>query len=143
MKKAVLIAVFLLTILTVHAVLGGEDYVIYNADIKPILDEHCKLCHTFAETYQSLMSQVSTDKATEGIPLVDPGKPENSVLIWRIEGETNEGTIVTQMPRSNPELSEETIELFKSWIAQGAYEDEPVGVEDATTTWSEIKRKYE
>ena len=46
MKKAGFIVVLLSALLVAHAVLGGVDYVTYNADIKPILDEKCVQCHS-------------------------------------------------------------------------------------------------
>ena len=143
MKKTVLVIFVFVAAFFIHAVFGGVEYITYNADIKSILDDHCKQCHNFAETYTALLAQVSTDTATKGVPIVDPGKPENSVIVWRIEGETNVGTIVTQMPRNNPPLPDETIRLIRDWIEQGAYEDEPVAVEDGTTTWSKIKMIFQ
>ena len=141
MKKAGILCVTVALALSGMAAFGGVDYITYNSDIKPILEEHCTTCHDFAKTYSDLLSATST-YTSDGVPIVDPGAPDNSVLVWRLEGETNEGSVVTQMPRSNPPLPDETILLVRNWVGQGAYEDAPVAVEDNRSTWAAIKLKF-
>lgn len=48
---------------------------------------------------------------------VDPGDPDNSYLVRKIEGTAASGA---QMPRNQPPLPVETIQAIRDWIAAGA-----------------------
>lgn len=49
---------------------------------------------------------------------VDPGAPDRSYLVRKIEGAP--GIVGQRMPRGRPPLSEEQIQLIRTWIAEGA-----------------------
>lgn len=52
-----------------------------------------------------------------GIPRVTPGDPENSCLVWKVEGRPEAGR---PMPLNLPPLSQENIDAIIEWIADGA-----------------------
>jgi len=82
-----------------------------------------------------------TNEITKGLPLVAPGNPDSSVIIWRLEGRLPSGDPIDIMPASPVEqLSEETVVMYRDWIRQGAIETD-VGVDDARN-WSEIKTLF-
>jgi len=139
MKKAGYLLLLFSVIFIAHALLKAEETITYNADIKPVISSKgCSGCHGFAGTYENLMAAVSS-KTVNGVPIVNPAKPDSSVIIWRIEGKLPSGETISRMPPGGS-LPEETITLFRTWIEQGANEDISTGVEKHT--WSEIKRKY-
>jgi hypothetical protein len=49
---------------------------------------------------------------------VQPGAPNSSYLVWKIEGRPD--IVGERMPRGRPPLSEEQIQLIREWIADGA-----------------------
>ena len=48
---------------------------------------------------------------------VDPGDPDNSYLIHKLEGTQAVGV---RMPAGGPLLPQETIDVIREWIEQGA-----------------------
>ena len=125
-----------------HLVLVAQEKITFDADVRPVLEGNgCTGCHSFASTYEKLLGKISTASPTEGIPLVNPSKPDSSVLIWRLEGKLPSGDPITRMPQGGSPLPEDTINLLRTWIEQGANEDILVGIEK-THIWSEIKKKY-
>lgn len=142
MKKAGLLAIMILMMFIAHLILVAQESITYDADIRPVLDENgCSDCHSFVTTYEGLLEKISAESITEGIPIVNPSKPDSSVIIWRIEGELPSGNPINRMPNGGAQLPQETIELFRTWIEQGANQDILVGIGE-TSTWSEIKKKY-
>ena len=53
-----------------------------------------------------------------GLNRVEPGDPDNSYLIDKLEGRQAEGT--SQMPQGGPFLPQETIDMIRDWISDGA-----------------------
>jgi hypothetical protein len=49
---------------------------------------------------------------------VDPGNPDNSYLVQKIEGAPN--IVGAQMPLNQPPLSTEQIDAIRQWILNGA-----------------------
>lgn len=133
--RPLLLAVILTTLaVLMQTTLVAEETYTYLDDIKPVIDARCLSCHmSWASTYDDLLDESN---------LVIPGDPDNSRIIWRIEGQTVTGGGITRMPWDGPYLSDDTIAMFRAWIAQGAVEDLVTGVNDAVK-WSEIKRLYE
>ena len=125
-----------------HIIIVAQESIKYDADIRPVLDENgCSGCHSFVTTYEGLLGKISTESTTEGIPIINPSKPDSSVIIWRLGGELPSGNPINRMPQGSAQLPQETIELFRTWIEQGANQDILVGIGE-TRTWSEIKKKY-
>lgn len=49
---------------------------------------------------------------------IDPGNPDDSYLVWKIEGRPE--IAGAQMPRGRPPLAQEQITAIREWIADGA-----------------------
>ena len=62
-------------------------------------------------------------RETTGLKLVEPGQPENSYLVIKIEGGAGmmPGTMI--MPLGRPALSDQAIEDVKDWIRAGALDN--------------------
>lgn len=88
------------------------------ADLEPILQSQCTVCHGGAvPTFGLDLSSVEGLLAgsTRG-PVVVPGDPEASELVRRLRG-----TAQPRMPLTGPPyLSDAEIDLFVRWIAAGA-----------------------
>jgi hypothetical protein len=91
----------------------------FNRDIRPILTRSCSACHGGVRK-QGGISFVFRDEAmaegASGRRAIVPGKPGASELIARLESDDPE----FRMPHHAPPLADHEIELFRSWIAQGA-----------------------
>ena len=89
----------------------------YDADIRPILAQHCYSCHG-PEAQQSGLRLDLRQPALRGGdygPVITPGNSADSKLIKRVVN----GDGGLQMPPTGP-LSDEEITLLRAWIDQGA-----------------------
>jgi ankyrin repeat protein/mono/diheme cytochrome c family protein len=89
----------------------------YDAQIRPILAQHCYACHG-PEAQQSGLRLDLRQPAMRGGdygPVITPGNSADSKLIKRIIN----GDGGLQMPPTGP-LSEDEINLLRAWIDQGA-----------------------
>ena len=141
--RIALILVFL--VITASFILGAEKLYSYNLHILPINSENCQSCHCsgyrFLCNYENMMEYISeTRESTKGIPLVVPGKPDSSVVIWRLEGRLPNGEEIDSMPQNNDKLSEEKRQIYREWIEQGAVKS-IVGVDDKKK-WGQIKKMF-
>ncbi len=116
--------------------------------VAPILKQGCSFqsCHGGGSggfnipdagptiVYASLVGQAS--RALTDMPLVDPGHPENSFLLAKVEG--TQGTLDARciggdcggaMPEGSGLLPPESRQILRDWIAAGA----PFGAESGTT----------
>jgi len=135
-----LLSVLFITILLSAAVVYAVDYYTYS-DVKTIMNTNgCIGCHQAFGTYNTMISMTSSAAATSGLFIVNPAKPDSSVIIWRLEGKMADGTPLTLMPMGGDKLPDAKILVFRDWIEQGAVETF-VGVDD-TRTWGDIKRKF-
>ncbi|MHC5109467.1 MAG: hypothetical protein ACYTHJ_06275 [Planctomycetota bacterium] len=104
----------------------GETSVSYENDVVPILMEAGCLnsaCHGSgqssgydARTWSSLF-EAGNEATSLGLCPVVPGDPDSSYLIQKLEGTAAIGAL---MPLGNNPLSDETIELIRTWISEGA-----------------------
>lgn len=88
------------------------------ADLEPILQARCALCHggTAPTLGLSLESVDGLLAGSDRGPVVVPGDPESSELVRRLRG-----TAQPRMPLTGPPyLSDVEIDLFVDWIAAGA-----------------------
>ncbi len=114
----------------------------YNQQIRPILAKHCFTCHGLDAA--SRQADLRLDVRTNAIEFeaIEPGKPEESELIARIESDDPE--LVMPPPDTEHQLSSDEIQLLRRWITQGAkYEKHwsyvpPIKTEPhkTPTTWS-------
>lgn len=95
----------------------------YQKDVVPILDKHCKYCHTPGQagyvvsgfelgTYETLM------KGTQFGPVVLPGDPLTSVLVMLIEGRVDPSLRMPHGDATTPTPDE--ILTIRRWVEQGA-----------------------
>lgn len=102
--------------------LGGEStstaVASFSADVYPILQEKCQMCHNASTTLGGWDASSYEAVTTSGdhAPVVIPGDPVNSLLAQRIQG------IGNLMPPSGS-LSREEIQAILDWIAAGAKND--------------------
>ena len=94
----------------------------FHEQIRPLLQKHCQGCHQPARAQGKL--DVTTFAAfkvggREGEGFV-AGKPEESVVIDYLTGAAE-----PRMPKDADPLSDDEIDLFRQWIAEGAVDDSP------------------
>ena len=107
------------------------------AEFKSIQDNvfttACTVCHAGAaapvglrledgSSFSMLVGVASTQ--VPGLPRVDPGNPDNSYLIQKLEGTASVGG---QMPLSSPPLPQATIDTIRNWITNGALPPDNTG----------------
>lgn len=99
-----------------------ETPVSFATQVKPILDQRCVECHKAAgqgysksglrlESYESLMA------GTKFGPVVKPGSAISSSLYLLVAGKADPSI---RMPHNREPLPNESVELIKNWIDQGA-----------------------
>ena len=94
----------------------------YHRPIRPLLQRNCQGCHQpnlrssglDLTAYEALRAG-----GKRGAPYKE-GSPESSVLLQYLTGE-----LKPQMPMGQPPLKAEEIDLFRSWIREGAKDDTP------------------
>jgi hypothetical protein len=99
-----------------------EPQISYRTQIEPILQEHCKECHSLngegykksgfsVESYEQLM------KGTKFGAVIIPGAAVTSTLYILITGKADPSI---SMPHGRKPISDHDIKLIKTWIDQGA-----------------------
>jgi cytochrome c553 len=103
-------------LVSLAAAAGHASEIPTTLDAPAILQARCLRCHGGASTKGGLsLATLETMKAGgESGPAVEPGKPEESLLIEKVSGEKPE------MPRGEKPLSPEEVASLRRWIAQGA-----------------------
>jgi hypothetical protein len=105
------------------AVAVADDTVSWSKDVMPIIQEHCAGCHggededgeVITEAYLNLLSYEDAMMGSENGTVIEPGDPDNSVLIDLITS--------GEMPDEGDPVPPEQIEVFRQWIAQGALDN--------------------
>jgi len=86
----------------------------FDRDIRPLLREHCAVCHGATQQHGDLRldrRQIGGGNAVDIIP----GNASRSRLVWRISG----SEYGPQMPPTGP-LRADEIAIIRAWIDQGA-----------------------
>ena len=103
---------------------GDPDPVSFAADVQPIFDANCTVCHGSdgnggldLRAPQSYDNLVDFDSPNYGAKRVVAGDPDNSVLIDKITGG---GQFGSRMPPSGPGLPAARIETIRTWVLEGA-----------------------
>ena len=108
-----------------------------------VFDASCIVCHSGAGAPLGLrLDSASSFTSLVGVPsrqagsllLVDPGNPDGSYLVQKLEGTAAEGA---QMPLGGPPVPQSTIDFVRQWIADGALPDSggsPPGQPPVVTT---------
>lgn len=119
------ICIVLLGTLCAANILSAQE-VSYRGSVWPILKRHCWGCHSGADSQGGLKldSVADLQKGGESGAAFVVGKPDESLLVKMISGAKPD------MPKNQPPLSAEKVELIKRWLAAGA-KDDSVGGEPA------------
>jgi len=91
--------------------------VFYSTDIQPIFTSDCIHCHGGAGGLE-LDSYANLIAGGVSGPVVNPGSPNTSILIHRLEG-----TILPTMPADGPPLTGPEIDRVRQWILEGAQDN--------------------
>ncbi len=110
--------------------LAGEDegFLFFEKKIRPVFAQHCYECHSAKS--EKLKANLLLDRKEGWIqggdsgPVINPGKPENSMLMKAIGYHDND----LRMPPKR-KLPVEAIRDIENWIAMGAPDprNEPIG----------------
>ena len=117
--------VCVITVVTLHAQLGFAAEVDFNRDIRPLLARNCFACHGPDE--QTREADLRLDTATgatadlSGHRAIEPGKPESSELIKRIN--SDDPDLVMPPADHGHELTANDKRMLSKWIAAGARYD--------------------
>jgi hypothetical protein len=101
----------------------GQRPISFNDQIRPILSDRCYFCHGPDEDHREAGLRLDQREAAiedlGGGAAIQPGDPDASLLIERI-AETDEDILMPPPHSNRPRLSEDEVELFRRWIAEGA-----------------------
>ncbi len=97
-----------------------ESNVSYSRHIQPIFNVKCTNsgCHDDASRAGNL-SLTSYANTTADLQIVVPFHPENSILVWSIEGRSASGLMPPPTAPVAP-LTDNEINGIKTWIKEGA-----------------------
>jgi mono/diheme cytochrome c family protein len=106
--------------LTATALGDGPKPVSYEADVKPILREHCLRCHgdDVHKSDLNLQAYGSTLKGGSGGEVVLAGRPGGSPLYQAIAREGD----ASPMPPNRPKIPDAQVTVVRQWIAEGLRE---------------------
>ena len=123
-------------ILYLVAVLAVEPAKVdFAKDIQPIFQSHCYKCHGETSSKNGLRLDRKLDalKGGDSGKVINPGNASDSILYRYIAALPN----ALAMPPKGPALSSKEIELFKTWINQGAkWPDDSSEKSNALSWWS-------
>ena len=117
----------------------------FGAEVQPIFNARCALpaCHTGAfptqgldlsagRSYAAIVGRPSTERPE--LKLVDPRSTATSYLAWKISGAPAGQTILgSPMPLTGGPLSPAEQATIRTWIEQGAVNDQAVTTTSTTT----------
>ncbi len=107
-----------LTLLLLTAAVSGAagQTIEFNRDIRPILSDHCFMCHGPDATHRQMDLRFDTPDGPGWV--IVPGHPEQSEMIRRITAANDE-----QMPpktSGKKPITPQEADLIRRWVAQGA-----------------------
>jgi hypothetical protein len=105
----------------------------YAADIAPLFQAYgCINCHGSphgenrfsVSTYESLFEPGFQAEARGMLP-VKAGDPDSSYVLWKVTGQGPNGELINgfRMPVIGTYMSPADLELFRTWIAEGALDN--------------------
>jgi hypothetical protein len=93
----------------------------FSDHIQPVFHNNCSPCHVGQSTngvrldsYNNVIGSVGTRYGTE---IVNPGNPDDSPLVDKIEPDPAFGV---RMPQGRSPLGNDQIQAFRTWIEEGA-----------------------
>ncbi len=118
----------LLLALLLTSCISSAETVSFEADVLPILNQYCVMCHIqgaeqaelvlYPDAWSQLVGKTSSQSE---LSRVEPGNADKSYLYLKLIGtQDTEGGSGLQMPFQQGSLSASQIELIRAWIEQGA-----------------------
>jgi len=100
---------------------SAQDLAFFENKIRPLLAEHCYECHSESAKKMKggllLDSKVGwEERGDSGLPIIVPGKPEESLLIKTVQHDDPD----LAMPENKPKLPDAAIADLITWIKMGA-----------------------
>ena len=117
--KFIVIGVLFLVVLYAFSYSFSNDKIDFNAQVKPLLNRKCIVCHGGVKRqgdFSLLFRQDALAKTKSGKPAIIPGDPDGSEMIKRLTDEDPE----ERMPYKQAPLSKEEINTLRQWIKEGA-----------------------
>lgn len=114
---------WLLPPILLPALAQGEEPIIFNRDIRPILSKNCFACHGPDAAHGQKgklrldLAEFALKGGESGKPAIVPSKPEQSQLVARIR--SSDPSEIMPPPESHLELKPDEKALLTRWIAQG------------------------
>ena len=109
----------------------AEEPVDYRTQIAPVIAKQCAACHGRDEQESGLRldSAQATLRGGDRGPAIVAGKSGESIFYLALLGDDD----VPRMPLDEPPLPQETIDLIKRWIDEGAAMPDDPAVEEQST----------
>jgi len=102
------------------------DQVSYHRQVRTIFQENCQGCHQPAKAQGGLV-MTSYEALVKGgeseLPGIVPGNPDESTILDQIASVDG---AAPAMPKDQPPLTAEQVDLVRRWIAEGAVDDTPM-----------------
>jgi hypothetical protein len=125
-RKPLLAALFAAVLLPAYGLRAVDEplpkVVEYNRDIRPILSEHCFLCHGPDAGRRKAKLRLDVEESAladrGGTPAIVRGHPERSEVFRRISTDTDGERMPP--PKSGRRLTQRQVTLLGRWIEQGA-----------------------
>jgi len=89
----------------------------YGRHMQPLFDQTCALvgCHDDGQHQSALKLTNYGNLMFNSLPVVIRSKPDESVLVWRVEGRVGQ-----RMPPYGNPLNQNQINGIRTWVAEGA-----------------------
>jgi hypothetical protein len=111
------------TLAVLVTVNDAPTLVSYAGQVQPVFTANCALtgCHAMGMNPAGGLRLINYNSLISGGnsgDVIAPSDPDNSLLVKRIEG-----TITPQMPYLGTPLPDSTIQMIRTWIAEGAQDN--------------------
>src|SRR5687767_5953788 len=109
----------------------AADAVSFTGQVRPILAERCLPCHNASNPSGKFSVHSVSSLLAGGAsgPAVQPGRPNDSLLIHTITGDK------PRMPKTGAALTTDQVATLQLWIEQGSRDDSG-GKSEQETWWS-------
>ncbi len=99
---------------------ADSDKISFGKHIRPILEQHCSQCHEPDNKHSGFVvtNYREFKRGGDSGRAIEPGEPENSLLMDKILGKNQ-----PRMPYKAAPLSDKEIATIRKWIEQGAHGD--------------------